>query len=181
MRAGASGYVVLAWMVFLLATGQSAAESPVAVQIELFSGRPQNTVTVREQSDLAPVLDKCLFENIELKTTMISPRTFSLKCIVPYINGLWLDPRVLYRSKADIIEQATDRLIEHPAGEPFPVFYPPRLAGVLKVFRSNLRSLAPQGIGWLDLFTAFWRRRRVLGGVLRHHAACLLMSWRRAM
>ena len=38
---------------------------------------------------------------------------------------------MLYRSKADIIEQATDRLIENPAGEPFPVFYPPRLAGVL--------------------------------------------------
>ena len=131
MKAGASGYVVLAWMVFLLAAGQSAAKSPVSVQIELFSGRPQNTVTVREQADLAPVLDKCLFENGEPKATTISPRTFALQCIVPYINGLWLDPRVLYRSKADIIEQATDRLIEHPAGEPFPVFYPPRLAGVL--------------------------------------------------
>ena len=48
MKAGATGYVVFAWMVFLLAAGQSAAKSPVAVQIELFSGRPQNTVTVRE-------------------------------------------------------------------------------------------------------------------------------------
>ena len=57
MRAGASGYVVLAWMVFLLAAGRSAAKSPISVQIELFSGRPQNTVTVREQADLAPVAD----------------------------------------------------------------------------------------------------------------------------
>jgi hypothetical protein len=74
-----------------------------------------------------------LFKNEELNTATLSPRTFALQCIVPYIHGLWLDPKVLYRSKADIVEQATDRLIEHPAGEPFPVFYPPRLAGVLNV------------------------------------------------
>ena len=90
-------------------------------------------VTVRKQADLAPVLDKCLFKNGELNTATLSPRTFALQCIVPYIHGLWLDPKVLYRSKADIVEQATDQLIEHPAGEPFPVFYPPRLAGVLNV------------------------------------------------
>ena len=71
MKAG--GYVVFAWMVFLLAAGQSAAKSPISVQIELFSGRPQNTVTVREQADLAPVLDKCLFENGEpIATNVIS-------------------------------------------------------------------------------------------------------------
>ena len=128
MKAGATGYVVLAWMVFLLAAGQSAARSPISVQIELFSGRPQNTVTVGDEADLAPVLHKCLFENGEPKATTLSPRTFALKCIVPYVLGLWLDSNVLYRSKADIVEQATDRLIEHPAGEPFPVFYPPRLA-----------------------------------------------------
>jgi alpha,alpha-trehalase len=58
----------------------------------------------------------------------MSPRSFALQCVVPYIHGLWLDPKLLYRSKADIVEQATDRLIEHPAGEPFPIFYPPRLA-----------------------------------------------------
>ncbi len=128
MKAGATGYVVLAWMVFLLAAGQSAAKSPISVQIELFSGRPQNTVTVGDEADLAPVLHKCLFENGEPKATTLSPRTFALQCIVPYVLGLWLDSNVLYRSKADIVEQATDRLIEHPAGEPFPVFYPPRLA-----------------------------------------------------
>ena len=87
MKAG-PGYVVFAWMVFLLAAGQSAAKSPISVQIELFSGRPQDTVTVREQADLAPVLDKCLFENGEPKATMLSPRTFALQCIVPYIHGL---------------------------------------------------------------------------------------------
>ena len=128
MKASATGYAILAWTVLLLAPGQSAAKSPVPVQIELFSGRPQNRVTVRDEADLAPVLEKCLFENGEPKATTLSPRTFALQCLVPYIHGLWLDPKVLYRSKAAIVEQATDRLIEHPAGEPFPVFYPPRLA-----------------------------------------------------
>ena len=38
---------------------------------------------------------------------------------MPYINGLWLDPKVLYRSKADLIEQATDQLIEKQWDSPF--------------------------------------------------------------
>ena len=89
MKAGATGYVIFAWMVFLLPAGQSAAKSPVSsVQIELFSGRPQNTVTVGDEADLAPVLHNCLFENGEPKAKTSSPRTFALQCIVPYIHGL---------------------------------------------------------------------------------------------
>jgi len=128
MKTSASRCAILALTVLLLATGQSAAKPPAAVQIELFSGRPQETTTVRAEAGLAPVLDRCVFENGGPKSSRMSPRSFALQCVVPYIHGLWLDPDLLYRSKADIVEQATDRLIEHPAGEPFPIFYPPRLA-----------------------------------------------------
>jgi hypothetical protein len=62
MKASATGFAVLAWMVLLLAPERSAAKSPDAVQIELFSGRPQDMVTVRKQADLAPVLDKMLVQ-----------------------------------------------------------------------------------------------------------------------
>ena len=65
MKASAARCAILAWMVLLLATGQSAAKAPAEVQIELFSGRPQEVVTVRDEADLAPVLDRCLFENGE--------------------------------------------------------------------------------------------------------------------
>lgn len=139
MKASAARCAILAWMVLLLATGQSAAKAPAEVQIELFSGHPQEVVTVRDEADLAPVLDRCLFENGEPGNTKISPRIFALQCVVPYIHGLWLDPNVLYRSKADIIEQATDKLIEHPSGKPFPIFYPSRVAGrVIEELRDAL-------------------------------------------
>jgi alpha,alpha-trehalase len=141
MKANAARCAILAWTVLLLAASQGAAKDLAAVQIELFSGHPQETVTVRDGADLAPALEQCLFESGEPRNSRISPRTFALQCVVPYIHGLWLDPTVLYRSRADIVEQATDRLIEHPAGRPFPIFYPPRLEGrILDELRSALRD-----------------------------------------
>lgn len=141
MKARAATCAILAWTVLLLASGKSAARDPTAAQIELFSGRPQETVTVRDGADLAPVLDQCLFEGGEARAARMSPRSFAQQCVVPYIHGLWLDPKVLYRSRADIVEQATDRLIEHPAGKPFPIFYPPRLESrVVDELGSSLRD-----------------------------------------
>src|SRR5262245_27872471 len=131
MKVGHARYAILAWAVFLLVLGQAAAKDPAQVQIELFSGRSTDLVAVRDEPDLAPVLHRCLFENGETRKAKLSPRTFALECVVPYIHGLWLDPTVLYRSNSNIIEQATDKLVEHPSGEPFPVFYPPRLQGLV--------------------------------------------------
>ena len=141
MKAGPARCTVFAWAVLLLTTGQSAAKPTASVQIELFSGQLRETVTVRDEADLAPILHRCLFDNGGPKNARISPRSFALQCVVPYIHGLWLDPKLLYRSKADIVAQATDRLIEHPASEPFPIFYPPRLADrITEELRSSLRG-----------------------------------------
>lgn len=118
---------LLAATTALLTAGQSIAQAPAETSIELFAEFQHGRVTVRDEANLAPVLDHCLFNDRTTRDTL-SPRTFALDCVVPYINGLWLDPTVLYRSKADIVAQATDKLIEHAAGEPFPIFYPSSLA-----------------------------------------------------
>jgi len=129
MKTSVAGCAVLAWTILLAAAGQCAGKVPAEVQIELFSGSSHEMVIVRNNVNLAPVLDRCLFENGVPRSAKVSPGDFALQCVVPYIHGLWLDPKVLYRSKADIIQQATDKLVEHPPGIPFPIFYPPRVGG----------------------------------------------------
>ena len=119
-------------LVALLALGAvfwvvAPAAARASVTIAPFADHPENAITIGDDGKLAPVLDACLFKGSEPPPATLSPRGFALRCVVPYINGLWLDPDVLYRSKADVVGEATDRLIEHPAGEPFPIFYPPAL------------------------------------------------------
>ncbi len=118
-------------IVLIAATALQCAVLPSladrAVQIEHFVDHPHGTDTVRMEASLAPVLRACLFDPADPAPPRISPRTFALRCVVPYIHGLWLDPTVLYRSKADITAQARDKLILHTAGQPFPIFYPPEL------------------------------------------------------
>jgi len=104
-----------------------SSQAAGVVEIERFADPASATDTVHDTADLAPILKQCLF-GTSPSPGRISPRTFALRCVVPYIHGLWLDPKILYRSHADIVAQARDRLIEHPAGKPFPIFYPPSLA-----------------------------------------------------
>ena len=99
-----------------------------AVEIEHLEGHPHGSDAVDLDAGQPAILRKCLFAGAEPESRQISPREFALQCVVPYIHGLWLDPSVLYRSKANIGDQARDDLILHPKGEPFPIFYPPALA-----------------------------------------------------
>jgi alpha,alpha-trehalase len=125
--------------VLLVVPSASAADRVV---IDRFSDPELGADVVQDGPDLAPVLKACLF-GTDPAPERISPGSFALRCVVPYVHGLWLDPKVLYRSKADIAAQAEDRLILHPAGTPFPIFYPPRLADLVE---SDLRShLGPGG------------------------------------
>jgi alpha,alpha-trehalase len=116
-----------ALVVALAMLGASPASAADTVVIDRFADADLGADTVQDGPDLAPVLKDCLF-GAEPMPERISPRTFALQCVVPYIHGLWLDHEVLYRSQADIVEQAEDKLIVHPAGKPFPIFYPRGLA-----------------------------------------------------
>ena len=116
---------VLVALAAMLGASLSAAADRVV--IDRFADSDLGADTVQDAPDLAPVLKSCLF-GAEPMPERISPRTFALQCVVPYIHGLWLDHEVLYRSNADIAAQAEDKLIVHPAGKPFPIFYPPNLA-----------------------------------------------------
>jgi alpha,alpha-trehalase len=97
--------------------------------------------TVRDSPELPPILKACLFGSAPIPSR-ISPRTFALQCVVPYIHGLWLDPTVLYRGRAHTIAQAQDKLVTRPAGQPFPIFYPSRLGDRVT---SELQSELPPG------------------------------------
>ncbi|MCG8543705.1 MAG: alpha,alpha-trehalase [Alphaproteobacteria bacterium] len=113
---------------FVLLCWAASSTAQEAVQIEHLEGHPHGSDTVESRPDQAAVLRKCLFADTPAEPRRISAREFALACVVPYIHGLWLDPSVLYRSRANIAAQARDNLILHPKGEPFPIFYPPALA-----------------------------------------------------
>ncbi len=128
----------------LAAMASTAAESRAGVVTVDRFGEPRlATDMVHDTAALAPVLEACLF-GTSSPPDRISPRTFALECVVPYIDGFWLDPKILYRSHADIVAQATDKLVQHPAGEPFPIFYPRSIADPV---RSALRNVIGPGDG----------------------------------
>jgi alpha,alpha-trehalase len=101
----------------------SAATSAVAGALAA-----DKTITLND--GLAPILRACLFAEGDrsAKTRTLTQREFSIDCVVPYINGLWLDEKALFRTHEGIAEQARDELIIRPPGAPFPIFYPPQLA-----------------------------------------------------
>lgn len=106
------------------AYAQDAISGPT-ISVEILpaqSGGHSSTIT--NAPDLAPILSACLFSQPGEPPAALSTRDFALACVAPYVTGLWLDPTVLYRSHDDIVAQATDRLVSHPDGEPFPVFAP---------------------------------------------------------
>jgi alpha,alpha-trehalase len=128
-------------LVAIAPLGAASEASAEVVSVDRFGEPLLATDTVRHTATLAPVLEACLF-GTSSPPARISPRTFALECVVPYIHGLWLDPKILYRSHADIVEQATDKLVQHPAGEPFPIFYPQAIADQVK---SALKSAIGPG------------------------------------
>ena len=73
-----------------------------------------------------PVLQVCLSDLWEEGGDVsIDKATFRERCVLPYINGLWLDKDVLLRTPAMVGQEAEDKLIEPPAGmKGWPVFYP---------------------------------------------------------
>jgi alpha,alpha-trehalase len=119
-----------------------AALAADTVVIDRFADLDLGADTVSDAPELAPILKACLFGPAPAPSR-ISPRTFALQCVVPYIHGLWLDPTVLYRGRAHIVAQARDKLVMHAAGQPFPIFYPAGLGGQVT---SELQSELPPGI-----------------------------------
>ena len=79
MKAG--GYVVFAWMVFLLAAGQSAA-SPISVQIELVSGPCRIMERSGDRRDLAP------FSNMHLSRLVPRSACSRTVAVLQAIHGL---------------------------------------------------------------------------------------------
>jgi hypothetical protein len=123
----------------IAAYGSAFALAPAMVVIDRSGALDLDADTVRDDPELAPILKACLFGAASIPSR-IPPRTFASQCVGPYIYGLWLDPTVLYRGRAHITAQARDKLVMRPAGQPFPIFYPPRLGDRVK---SEIESELP--------------------------------------
>ncbi|WP_310619157.1 trehalase family glycosidase [Flexibacterium corallicola] len=106
-------------ILFILVTPSRATDLPETSSKQI-SARPA-------------VLEAC---NAELDSQERGSRDrllqLSVDCIIPYINGLWLDPGTLYRSRQNIEEQATDKLIREKKDYRFPIYYPRQVSSIVR-------------------------------------------------
>ncbi|MEM9243566.1 MAG: trehalase family glycosidase [Pseudomonadota bacterium] len=81
---------------------------------------------------LAPILSSCLKPALDQHQQSMSQYQFERDCVIPYINGAWLDKKMFLRTNAMLAQAAEDKLIKHPKGQAFPIFYPAVLRPLLE-------------------------------------------------
>ena len=92
-----------------------------------------NVVTVDRSAELPGQLRDCLPEGNEMDLD-----SFRAQCVMPYINGLWLDPAGLFRPHTDLAEAAKDWLLKKPADGNWPIYYPAGVTTAKKDLQQQL-------------------------------------------
>ena len=91
--------------------------------LPLPSGKPTTIpYTVKTAFILKACLPKIPNRQCTKSYCQIDRHAFEQYCVIPYINGLWLDKQGLYRNNGMLWQEATDKLILNDGR--YPVFYP---------------------------------------------------------
>jgi len=108
---------LLAATAFVIGSCSGQSDSTVAIDGLLDS--EGQTVTIDRSADLPGQLIACLPESGEMTV-----QSFRADCVMPYINGLWIDPEGLLRPHTELAEAAKDWLLEKPSDGLWPIYYP---------------------------------------------------------
>ncbi|ODN43713.1 trehalase family glycosidase [Piscirickettsia litoralis] len=105
------------------------------------------TIGQLQKVNFSPVLSRCLlpFMHENAKQVRLNQSEFQKSCVIPYINGAWLNTDWLLRTPKMIDQMARDKLMEKlPGQDQWPVYYPPALSAAKSVIENdsqNVKSL----------------------------------------
>jgi alpha,alpha-trehalase len=129
--------IALCGLGFAAASAYANITSYTIQGLTLPSGK---NLTIAYTKKTAPVLRACLTsiptQHCKKEQCTISQQDFNQHCVIPYINGLWLDKQVLYRDGSMLLQEARDKLIVNNGQ--YPVFYPAYTPGLSKTIRQIL-------------------------------------------
>jgi alpha,alpha-trehalase len=123
---------ILLTVALVAASCSSADPSSSGTTVTGLVGADGKEVVIAKGTDLPPQLQACLDEK-----TSISKADFESQCVMPYINGLWVDPKGLLRPHDSLATAAKDWLLKEPADGRWPIYYP----NDLKPARSDLNKM----------------------------------------
>jgi alpha,alpha-trehalase len=98
----------------------------------------------------APILKICLPNHA--KTITLTEQQLDEDCVIPYINGAWLDPHWLLRLPRMINQEAHDTLIKKSSpSERNPVKYPPFLPAIKNIIFYNSQDIKQLSVSPLPI------------------------------
>jgi hypothetical protein len=103
----------------LLVASYSSDESATGVTIQGLAGSDGQDVVITRSADMPPQLAACLGDE-----TVLAKLDYEQRCVMPYINGLWVDPQGLLRPHESLASAAKDWRLERPADGRWPIFHP---------------------------------------------------------
>ncbi|MDP4014652.1 MAG: trehalase family glycosidase [Candidatus Nanopelagicales bacterium] len=88
------------------------------VTINGLVGADGRDIVIKRAADMPPNLAACVGG-----ADSLSRSQFQDECVMPYINGLWVDPAGLLRPHDELAAAAEDWLVKKPADGKWPIYY----------------------------------------------------------